>query len=76
MIILFSVNFPVVAGGFALLAVSGVASNVIGAGAAAAGAGAAAGSCVSIELSNGFQQMIHSQKYLIPLLAKYPCLVY
>ena len=35
MIILFSVNFPVVAGGFALLAVSGVASNVAGAGAAA-----------------------------------------
>ena len=33
---LFSVNFPVVAGGFALLAVSGVASNVAGAGAAGA----------------------------------------
>ena len=32
---LFSVNFPVVAGGFALLAVSGVASNVVGAGALA-----------------------------------------
>ena len=30
-------NFPVVAGGFALLAVSGVASNVVGAGAAAGG---------------------------------------
>ena len=29
-------NFPVVAGGFALLAVSGVASNVAGAGAAGA----------------------------------------
>ena len=29
-------NFPVVAGGFALLAVSGVASNVVGAGAAGA----------------------------------------
>ena len=35
MIIFFSVNFPVVAGGFALLAVSGVASNVVGGGAAA-----------------------------------------
>ena len=34
-------NFPVVAGGFALLAVSGVASNVVGAGAAAGAAGAA-----------------------------------
>ena len=29
-------NFPVVAGGFALLAVSGVASNAVGAGAAGA----------------------------------------
>ena len=36
LIILFSVNFPVVAGGFALLAVSGVASNIAGAGAAGA----------------------------------------
>ena len=34
--IIFSVNFPVVAGGFALLAVSGVAGNVAGAGAAGA----------------------------------------
>ena len=34
-IALFSVNFPVVAGGFALLAVSGVASNAVGAGALA-----------------------------------------
>ena len=42
MIILFSVNFPVVAGGFALLAVSGVASNVAGAGAAAGAASAIA----------------------------------
>ena len=35
-IFIFLVNFPVVAGGFALLAVSGVASNVVGAGAAVA----------------------------------------